>query len=99
MSTFGKIFFWICVIILGFVSPVISFALIVLYYLPSIVQELCQTCKEACQETCNENDHQTDYSTEEFITYEENGARITVRKDQVPPRMDSFSEDTLEDMK
>jgi len=78
MNTFGKIFFWICVIILGFVSPVISFALIVLYYLPCIVKELCQTCID----TCNENDRQTDYSTEEFITYEENGERVTIRKDQ-----------------
>ena len=95
MNTTSKIFFWIFTIALGFVNPLISFALIVLYYLPGIVQELCQTCKEAC----NENSQETDYSTEEFITYEEKGKRTTVRKDQVPPRMDSYTDDTLEDMK
>ena len=95
MNTIGKIFFWTCTIALGFVSPVISFGLIILYYLPNIIQELCQTCQEACKE----NTQETDYSTEEFITYEENGKRYTVRKDQVPPRMDSYTDDTLEDMK
>jgi len=91
MNGISKALFWIFTIALGFVNPLISFGLIVLYYLPSIVQELCQTCKESCQETSND--------TEEFITYKEKGKIITVRKDQVPPRMDSFSEDTLEDMK
>ena len=91
MNSISKVFFWIFTIILGFVNPLISFGLIVLYYLPDIVKELCQTCKESCQETS--------YDTEEFVTYEEKGNRITVRKDQVPPRMDSLSEDTLEEMK
>ncbi len=95
MNLFSKVLFWTFTIALGFVNPLISFGLIVLYYLPGIVQELCQTCQEACKE----NTQETDYSTEEFITYEENGKRYTVRKDQVPPKMDSFSEDTLEDMK
>ncbi len=86
MNTFGKIFFWICVIILGFVSPVISFALIVLYYLLNIVQEICQTCKEACDDTVE----YTEYTYRETRKY---------RPDQPPPKMDSFSEDTLKDMK
>jgi len=46
MNTVGKIFFWTCTIILGFVNPLISFGLIVLYYLPRIIQDLCQTCEE-----------------------------------------------------
>ena len=95
MSTLGKVFFWFFVIILGFVNPLISFALIVLYYLPGIIQSACNPCNEEC----NENNQPTDYTTEEFITFEENGKKYTVRKDQVPPKMDSFSEDTLEDMK
>lgn len=46
MNGLSKIFFWTCTIILGFVNPLISFGLIVLYYLPGILQDLCQTCEE-----------------------------------------------------
>ena len=46
MSTIGKIFFWIFAIGLGFVNPLITFGLIVLYYLPKIIQDLCQPCNE-----------------------------------------------------
>ena len=90
MNTVGKVFFWLFVIILGFVNPLISFALIVLYYLPKIISDACNTCKDACSE---------DDSEEEFYTYEEKGTRTTVRKKQNPPKMDSFSDDTLEDMR
>jgi hypothetical protein len=92
LNKLSKILFWIFTIGLGFVNPLISFGLIILYYLPSIIQDLCNSCKEGCQESTN-------YATEEFITFEENGKRTTVRKDQVPPKMDSYSEDTLEDLK
>lgn len=95
MNLLSKSLFWIFAIGLGFVNPLITFGLIILYYLPRIIQDLCQTGKE----TCNENNHETDFSTEEFINYEENGKRFTVRKDQVPPKMNSFSDNTLEDMK
>ena len=46
MNNLSKIFFWACTIILGFVNPLISFGLIVLYYLPGIIQDLCQPCKD-----------------------------------------------------
>ena len=46
MNTIGKIFFWIFAIGLGFVNPLITFGLIILYYLPRIIQDLCQPCKE-----------------------------------------------------
>jgi len=46
MNNLSKIFFWTCTIILGFVNPLISFGLIVLYYLPGILQDLCKPCKE-----------------------------------------------------
>jgi hypothetical protein len=95
MNTISKIFFWIMVIGLGLINPLISFGLIILYYLPGIIQNACNPCAESH----TENSKQTDYITEEFITFEENGKKYTVRKDQVPPKMDSFSEDTLEDMK
>jgi len=42
----NKIIFWIFAIILGFVNPLITFGLIILYYLPRIIQDLCKPCKE-----------------------------------------------------
>ncbi len=87
MNRTGKVFFWTCTIALGFVSPLISFGLIILYYLPGIIQELCQTCKEACNETTEQSD-----STED-------SPKSTYRPEQVAPKMNSFSDDTLEDMK
>jgi len=50
MNRLSKIVFWIGAIILGFVNPLISFGLIVLYYLPGILQDLCKPCNEE-QET------------------------------------------------
>ena len=46
MNTIGKIFFWTFVILLGFVNPLITFGLIILYYLPKIIQDACQPCNE-----------------------------------------------------
>ena len=43
--------------------------------------------------------HTEDSDEDEFFTYEENGTHTTVRKKQNPPKMDSFSDHTLEDMK
>jgi len=50
----SKIFFWIFTIALGFVNPLISFALIVLYYLPGIVRSLCNECKDSRDEVIYE---------------------------------------------
>jgi len=50
MNGIKKVLFWTFTIILGFANPLISFGLIVLYYLPGILQDLCKTCKEE-QET------------------------------------------------
>ena len=44
--TIGKIFFWIFAIALGFVNPLITFGLIILYYLPRIIEDLCHPCDE-----------------------------------------------------
>ena len=65
MNTIGKIFFWIFAIGLGFVNPLITFGLIILYYLPRIIQDLCHPCNE----------------------------------EQKSSRMNSFSEEIMEDMK
>ena len=46
MNTLSKILFWTFTIILGFVNPLVSVALIILYYLPGIIQSACLTCNE-----------------------------------------------------
>ena len=46
MNGIKKVLFWTFTIIVGFVNPLISVALIVLYYLPRIIQDLCQPCNE-----------------------------------------------------
>ena len=44
MNTLGKILFWTLTILLGFVNPLISVGMVVLYYLPKIIQDICQPC-------------------------------------------------------
>jgi len=42
MNLFWKIIFWTLTIGLGFVNPVITFVLVILYYLPGILQDNCE---------------------------------------------------------
>jgi len=51
MNTITKIFFWAITIGLGFVNPLISIALVVLYYLPKIISDLTQPCEEPIPES------------------------------------------------
>ena len=44
MNTINKILFWIFTIALGFVNPLISVVLVILYYLPGIIQSACEEC-------------------------------------------------------
>ena len=46
MNTIQKVLFWIFAIALGFVNPLISVGMVVLYYLPKIIQDICQPCNE-----------------------------------------------------
>jgi hypothetical protein len=46
MNGFTKILFWTLTIILGFVNPVISVIMVVLYYLPKIIDDACNPCNE-----------------------------------------------------
>ena len=46
MNGFTKILFWTLTIVLGFVSPVISVIMVVLYYLPKIIDDACRPCSE-----------------------------------------------------
>ena len=46
MNGFTKILFWSLTIGLGFVSPVISVIMVVLYYLPKIIDDAWRPCSE-----------------------------------------------------
>jgi len=46
MNTIEKIFFWTATILLGLINPLISIALIVVYYLPKIIQDISQSCND-----------------------------------------------------
>lgn len=48
--TKGKILFWIFIIGLGFVNPLISVVMVILYYLPGIIQDICKPCNEQTPE-------------------------------------------------
>jgi hypothetical protein len=50
MNTITKIVFWTFTIILGFVNPLISVALVVIYYLPKIIQDACNPCSDVLDE-------------------------------------------------
>jgi len=51
MNKISKIFFWIMVVGAGFVNPLISAALVVVYYLPKIIQDACNPCSEVLEES------------------------------------------------
>jgi hypothetical protein len=44
-----KIIFWVFTIAVGFVNPLFSVALVVLYYLPKIIQDTCKPCNEVAE--------------------------------------------------
>ena len=46
MNKITKVLFWTFTISLGFVNPLISVALVVLYYLPKIISDVVQPCEE-----------------------------------------------------
>ncbi len=46
MNKISKILYWTLTILLGFVNPLISVVMVVLYYLPKIIQDICQPCNE-----------------------------------------------------
>ena len=56
MNTGSKILFWIFTIALGFVNPLISVALVILYYLPGIIQSAITPCNEVTFEEYTEYD-------------------------------------------
>jgi|GEM_PF-3740678 len=46
MNKITKVLFWVFAGILGFINPLISVALVVVYYLPKIISDICQPCNE-----------------------------------------------------
>jgi hypothetical protein len=46
MNKITKILFWSATILLGFVNPLISVALVVACYLPKIISDICQSCNK-----------------------------------------------------
>ena len=50
MNGFTKFLFWTLTICLGFVNPIISVIMVVLYYRPGIIQNICKPCSESQEE-------------------------------------------------
>jgi len=46
MNRFSKILFWSSTILLGFINPLISVGMVILYYLPKIISDFVQPCEE-----------------------------------------------------
>ena len=53
MNILGKILYWIFTIAVGFVNPLFSIALVVLYYLPKIIQDISQPCNDIQESEMN----------------------------------------------
>ena len=50
LGVLGKFLFWSLTIGLGFVNPIISVIMVVLYYLPGIIQDICKPCSKSQEE-------------------------------------------------
>jgi hypothetical protein len=51
MNKISKVLFWSATILLGLINPLISIALVVLYYLPKIISDFTQPCEEIREES------------------------------------------------
>ena len=51
MNFFWKIIFWTLTIGLGFVNPVITFVMVILYYLPGIIENICNNGAKSYSQT------------------------------------------------
>jgi len=85
------------VIVLAFVNPLISFGLLVLYYLPSIVKSACDACKEESKDSDVKGGNY-----EVSIPFTFTFTRKEPNYSESPHSMKdmkSYSDDMLEDMK
>ena len=65
MNTISKILFWTFTIALGFVNPLISVVLVILYYLPGIIQSDCEPINDMNNDETHEgptSQNMNDYS-------------------------------------
>jgi len=46
VNVITKILYWFFTIALGFVNPIISVVMVILYYLPKVISDSTQTCEE-----------------------------------------------------
>jgi hypothetical protein len=51
MNRFSKILFWSSTILLGFINPLISVVMVILYYLPKIISDFTQPCEEVREDS------------------------------------------------
>ena len=51
MNLFWKIIFWTLTIGLGFVNPLITFVMVILYYLPGVIENICNNGAESDSQT------------------------------------------------
>ena len=49
MNIISKILFWSITILVGFVNPLFSVALVVIYYLPKIISDLMQPSQQTTE--------------------------------------------------
>jgi len=49
VNIFSKILFWSVTILVGFVNPLFSVALVVVYYLPKIIYDLMQPSQQTTE--------------------------------------------------
>ncbi len=63
VNMIGKVFFWTATVLLGFINPLISVALVVVYYLPKIIQDICHSCNEGYSDRVFIVEEKTTYKT------------------------------------
>ena len=51
MNLFWKIVFWTLTIGLGFVNPLITFVMVILYYLPGVIENICNDDTQSNSQT------------------------------------------------
>jgi len=71
MNLFWKIIFWTLTIGLGFVNPVITFVLVILYYLPEIIRTNCENNNKSDSQRDNKVQNQSQMNEFSDDTIEE----------------------------
>jgi len=88
MKTLHKILFFFFLVVIAFIPGgiLISFILLLLYYAPTLLKSLNA-------EICEEKNYQVPSELTHFIITQQDSAKSPLSK------MDSYSDDTLEEMK